>query len=472
MPSRCEVERVWDQCMSKRDKTGTEEKTARRVAVQCLVRWCRDRKALQPHIEATVYQAHLAANDRQLGVMLVQGVLRQMQYLDRIIASFSRFPPAKMKPLTIMALRVGIFQLLCLDRIPDSAAVNETVKVLRDERQPRWLINFVNGILRAVARQKSSIIAPGDQAQTEEFVTNHPRWLVRRWEKMFGPGKALQICAANNREPNLVLRVNTLLTTPEELTAELAAQSYGTEPGHYAPASIRMESFSGTITKLPGYEAGLFHVQDEAAQLATLLLGPFEGGLRYLDACAGLGGKTCYLGQLISSRDRITAVEPSIHRFTVLGQNIERLRLEKRLMKYQGRLDDFISTGPEPFDRILVDAPCSGTGVLGRHPDIRWNRQPEDLPALQTKQLELLLQAASLLKPGGVLVYATCSLEPEENEQVVASFLQEKKDFLSSDARDFLPQSALDLVDSDGFFRPTPAEGLDGFFGARLVRKH
>jgi len=457
--------------MPDRNRQGEKLKTARTLAVECLVNWDREKQALQPHIEHTVYRADLASHDRHLAVMLVQGVLRQLQYLDGIIASCSRFPPAKMKPLTLMVLRVGVFQLLFLDRIPDSAAVNETVQVLKEKRQPRWLVSFTNGVLRSVARKKRSIPGPEEFGPDSPFIANHPPWMVQRWEAVFGTEKTRAICSANNREPECTLRVNTLMTTAKEISAELQARGYAARPGRFAPDSLVLESFSGSVSKLPGYQEGLFHVQDEAAQLASLLLAPFHETLSYLDGCAGLGGKTCYLAQFIPSDGQVTAVEPSGHRYNVLAENVKRLQLEERVRRFQGRLDEFVATRPGSFDRILVDAPCSGTGVIRRHPDIRWNRQPGDLSGYHDQQVELVRQASSLLKAGGVMVYATCSLEPEENQQVVETVLRERRDLFCSDARDYLPASAAGLVDAAGYFRPTPADGLDGFFAARLVRR-
>jgi len=375
-----------------------------------------------------------------------------------------------MKPLTLMALRVGAYQLLFLDRIPDSAAVNESVRVLREERQPRWLVNFANGVLRAIARNKD--VLPGPDAPDAQGVLtlDHPEWLVRRWQAAYGQEQAALICQANNREPALTLRVNTLRTTGEELAGMLRAHGCGIRPGRFVPDSLVPDNFVGPVTGLPGYAEGLFHVQDEAAQLVALLLSPLAPGQRCLDACAGLGGKTCHLAQLLPKGAELLAVEPSAYRFRLLAQNLARLHLEGRVKQFQGRLEDFAPAQPGRFARILVDAPCSGTGVIRRHPDIRWNRKPEDLPVYQRQQLELLELAWALLAPDGVLVYATCSLEPEENQQVVASFLQRHAEFTVTDCRDFLPPSAAELVDPSGYFCPTPDRGLDGFFAARLQR--
>lgn len=445
--------------------------SSRHLAVLCLTWWDRERQAIQPHIETVLYGSALAANDRQLAVMLVQGVLRQLQYLDAVIGRFSKVPLAKMKPLTRMALRVGVYQLIFLDRIPDSAAVNETVKVLKKERQPPWIINFVNGVLRTVVRSRESLPPPDGKDEKGNPFLNHPEWLVRRWQAQYGSETTGRICRVNNREPVLVIRTNTLKTTSAELARLLTDSGCEVQPGQYAPHSLVLHSLPGPVAALPGYEEGLFHVQDEAAQLAGMLLAPFETGARCLDACAGLGGKTCHLAQLLPLDTELVAVEPSRNRFRVLEQNLMRLELDRRVEVFNGGLADFAQAEPGRFHRILVDAPCSGTGVIGRHPDIRWNRRQEDLPGYQQLQLALLDLAASLLMPGGLLVYVTCSMEPEENQQVVEKCLEGHADILRTDSRKFLPPPAAQMVDREGYFSPTPADGLDGFFAARLVRK-
>ncbi len=451
-----------------RHKQHITQETPRLLAVRCLVAWDREGKAIQPHVDAVVHRSDLGSRDRQLAVKLIQGVLRRLQELDHAIGLTSRFPLADMKPLTLMTLRVGAFQLLFLDRIPASAAVNETVKVLRRERQPVWLVRFVNGVLRTISRRKDTLLN-GDGSGNDEIM-NHPDWLVNRWRARFGREKTRAVCRANNREPALTLRVNTCRTTARELARELALYGCTVRPGLYAPGALVLENMTGALTALPGYEDGLFHVQDEAAQLVTLLLGPLADGARWLDCCAGLGGKTCHLAQLLPPGAGLTAVEPSPYRCRLLAQNLERLRLADLVERFQGDLDAFAASSPGCFDRILVDAPCSGTGVIGRHPDIRWNRQLRDLQHYRQKQLSLLAGAASLAAPGGILVYATCSMEQEENQQVVEQFLRKHKNFRLSHGAAYLPESAVGLVDNNGCFSSNPSDGLDGFFGARLQR--
>jgi 16S rRNA (cytosine967-C5)-methyltransferase len=253
------------------------------------------------------------------------------------------------------------------------------------------------------------------------------------------------------------------------LTELLTEAGYQVRPGKYVPDALVIESFNGPLTHLPGYAEGFFHVQDEAAQLATQLLGPFPEPGVYLDGCAGLGGKTCQLAQLVSSLSKISAVEPSRMRLRLLQENLARLRLEN-VSLFHGRLDEFLSKNPGTCTGVLIDAPCSGTGVIRRQPDIRWNRNMADLSDYTRQQQEILEQGASLVAPGGILVYATCSMEPEENNDVIERFLNGHDDFRVTDCRLYLPAGAEKLVSEDGYFAPTPADGIDGFFGARLVR--
>jgi len=242
------------------------------------------------------------------------------------------------------------------------------------------------------------------------------------------------------------------------------------EPGLYAPTSLLLHGYKGTVSNLPGYEEGLFQVQDEAAQLVSLLMGPLGPG-RYLDACAGLGGKTTHLGELLGKEGQLVAVEPEPRRLDLLAANLQRLHLSDRVEIFAGELRQLSRLRDEKFSGILLDAPCSGTGVIRRHPDIRWNRQEADLLRYQGRQLALLNEATALLAPGGHIVYVTCSTEPEENEQVLEKFLAAHPGFAVEDCRNRLPSAAMKFIGPDGYFRTLPDLGLDGFFSARLRSK-
>lgn len=441
---------------------------ARGAAIEALCRWQGSGRPVDGFLEPLL--ATLPARDRQLAKQIVYGVLRHRQYLDHVIAMMASHPLRKMKPRTLAALRVGAYQLLLLDRVPPSAAVNETMRSLKAARQPGWLLGFVNGVLRAMARDRKSLPAPDAALADGRPLLNHPHWLLDRWQRRWGTRIAEAICRLNNTAPPLVLRTNTRRTSRDELLTRLRAAGCDAIPGAHAPESICLRSFAGPVTGLPGYGDGLFLVQDEAAQLACLLAGPLRPGGRHLDGCAGLGGKTASLLLDAAGRVSITAVEPDPRRFRLLRENLARLGLSPQTRPFAGTLEQFAASTGEIFDTIFIDAPCSGTGVIRRHPDIRWNRQPEDPDRYQNLQLNLLATAAGLLAARGVLVYATCSLEQEENHQVVQRFLADNPDFSLDDPRRLLPESAACLVDDHGCFHPLPGEAMDGFFAVRLIR--
>jgi len=235
--------------------------------------------------------------------------------------------------------------------------------------------------------------------------------------------------------------------------------------------AIKLVEFQGPVTAIPGFAEGLFQVQDEAAQLVSMLLGPLQTGWSYLDGCAGLGGKTSHLTQMLPTESRLTAVEPSSERTAKLRENLHRLRLDTTVTIVEGALAALLPDNREKFHGVLIDAPCSGLGVIRRHPDIRWSRNPADLLRYQEKQLDLLMDAARLVAVQGILVYATCSTEPEENDAVIKRFLETCPQFELSDCRDALPETCACLVDGLGFFRTLPdRKDLDGFFAARMIK--
>ncbi len=404
-------------------------------------------------------------------MQLVYGVLRNRQFLDRILELLSRTPLRKLDPFVHQSLAVGLYQLFFLHRIPESAAVNEVVESCKVAKIPARLHGFVNGILRQAIRQKKTLATKALTDNTGRPILNHPEWLVNRWQQRFGNAETTRICRVNNVEPTLVLRVNTANITRDDFCRILNEASIPNRLGSYSPDAVSLPEFHGSIASLPGYKEGFFQVQDEAAQLATTLLGPFSSSAEYLDGCAGLGGKTSHLLQLARQHDlRITAVEPEPHRLKKLQENITRLFPEDRPVVYEGNLQQFSTLqGSHFFNGILIDAPCTGTGVTGRHPDIRWNRRPEELMRYQQEQRALLSLAAALVQQKGLLVYATCSLEPEENEQVVHAFLRTHQEFALTDCAPYLPESAHQFIENK-FFNPHPSETIDGFFAARMQR--
>jgi len=439
---------------------------SRAIAIDTLLAWEKSPEPLDQLLENMMSGAALDdPRDRQLVMALVYGVVRWQGYLDAIIQKFSSHPVKKMKPLTVVALRIGLYQLVFLDRVPESAAINETVQGLKSARQPKWLTGFVNGVLRAMARQRAALLAPDEAAA----VLSHPAWLVARWETLFGSERTKRICLINNTQPVLVVRVNSRRISTDDWITLLRENGIECERGLFAPEAVRINNFQGSVTALPGYGDGFFVVQDEAPQMVTRLLAPFASA-RYLDGCAGLGGKTLHLTQLLPEGGRVVAVEPSLKRQALLKANLQRLGgLEIEI--HNTTLQEFAGQRQGVFAGILIDAPCSGLGVIRRQPDIRWKRSLAALQSSQCRQRELLGAASDLLEKGGVLVYATCSIDPLENDEVIAAFIQEHPEFSITPAQEYLPEAARDLCDDQGFFKTTPEQGLDGFFAVRMVKK-
>lgn len=445
-------------------------KTARHAAIGVLCQLDRSARPLSRLFDHLITDAGLSAADRQLCMNICYGVLRNRQDIEHLLKELCKKPLSKIMPFAYHALCCGVFQLLFLDRIPPSAAINETVKAAVSEGLPRPVTGFINAVLRACNRRQSTALqTPLKPGKSRSFL-NHPDWLTNRWAERFGHQRMKQICQTNNQQPTLQLRCCSGATVAQVI-AMISEKGITALPGNYSEQAVILPDYRGQVTALPGYASGMFMVQDQAAQLATLLLGPFTENQQILDCCAGSGGKTIHLSQLrTNDKAPISALEPAPYRYRQLAENLQRTAATARVKTYRTTLQRFSRSTTVRFDSVLVDAPCSGTGVIRRNPDIRWYRQERTLNTYHLQQLTLLEQAASLVTPGGVLVYATCSIEQEENDQVVATFLTNNKGFYLTDAPPFLPEPARVFV-RNGCFAPLPGEDIDGFFAARLQRK-
>ncbi len=460
---------------SRTQRPGSPKKvqTARFIAIETLCQLARTRLPVAALFDAVATSGECSGPDRHLAMNIVYGVLRQHQGLDYVLSSLCRQPLAKLKPFVHYALLTGLYQIFFLHRVPESAAVNESVKAVQSAHLPQNLQGFVNGVLRESIRQKETLQTMLHHDKDGRPVLNHPQWLIQRWAQRFGQQAMEHICAVNNQQAVLALAVNSLRVSPDRMIETLHQAGVAAERGHYSDEALILPDFHGAVHSLPGFAEGLVQIQDEGAQLLPQLLAPIVAGGCYLDACAGLGGKTANLIQLCARAGNgasVVAIEPDPGRQQKFEENRQRLYPEAAVVLQKMTLHDFAATSERHFDGILIDAPCSGTGVIGRHPDIRWSRRASDLGRYQKMQVELLGQAVTLLAPYGVLVYATCSLEPEENEEVIALFLHQHPDFKVEDCTPFLPPGAQHFV-HDLFFAPLPTIGIDGFFGARLVRK-
>ena len=397
---------------------------------------------------------------------LVYGTLRNRALLDWILNRFSAQPVEKTDRWTRNILRLGAYQMLFLDKVPVSAAVNTSVGLAKQYGKKH---SYVNALLRNLDRNRGAISYPGtdDRARQLAVLYSHPEWLVRRWTERFGVETTEAFLLANNHPAPLVIRTNTLRTTREELKASLGSEGVTAVETKYSPVGLELVSGSG-IQALSSYRKGWFMVQDQAAQLISLMLAP-QPGETVLDACAAPGGKAAHLAEIMQDRGMLIALDADAGRIEKIRENIRRLGIAI-IKTVQG---DAVRYTNEAFDKILIDAPCSGLGVLRRHPDGRWTKNVRTISDRRALQKQILKNCAGLLRPGGVLVYATCTTEPEENEDVVADFMHTRsREFIIDDARPYLPPAAAPLVGSDGFFRTFPHETeMDGFFGVRIVRK-
>lgn len=408
--------------------------------------------------------------DRDLFNALVFGVLRWRGRLDHILVRFSKTPLPRVDPTVRNILRVGLFQLTHLDRIPAAAAVNTAVEATKSLAAP-WVAAFVNAVLRKAAAAHASVAFPSpDSDPVGSLAARHalPEWLAARWRERYGAEAAEGLCASVNRIPPLTLRVNTLKADRAGLIGSLAAEAESAAAAETAPEAVVVTGLSRRLTELGAFRDGWFQVQDEAAQLVSLMLAP-RPGESVLDACAGRGGKSGHLAQLMGDQGRLTAADRSAARLALLAREMRRLGVESVTPR---QWDWEQSPGPNGlgrFDRVLLDAPCSGLGTLRRNPDIKWAATQAGLERHRDIQLRLLESAATCLEPKGVLVYAVCSPEPEETGQVIDAFLARSPAFCIDPDPGLLPPAAAALRDPRGCLQTYPhVSYMDGFYAVRL----
>jgi 16S rRNA (cytosine967-C5)-methyltransferase len=408
---------------------------------------------------------------REVGLLteIVLGVLRRRAPLDHAIAQAARRPLEGLDGEVLTAIRIGAYALLFLDRVPDFAAVDTAVSLVKEAGRAK-AAGFANGVLRKLARERSALLPPppaaGDVAALALF-RSHPVWWTRRVVDLFGWDRADLLLAANNEPAATALAPWPAAGSSSTLAERLAADGVEVEPCRFVPDALRV--VSGVPQRTEPFRAGAFWIQDEASQLAVSLFGAAVGPL-VLDACAAPGGKTLALAARTREGGLVVAADRHARRLSRLTQNVRRLRAENIVTV----ACDMSKPAPmtRPFDEVLVDAPCSGTGTLRRHPEIRWRLTPDALPVLAKRQREILSGAADLVRPGGRLVYSVCSVEPEEGEDVIEAFLADRPEFTREDPRRSLEVGARSKVGDDFALRTSPLDdGMDGFFAALLTRR-
>ena len=459
------------------------ESSARPVALQILLATERAGVMTDHGLDRTLTHARLDDRERALAVELVHGSLRHRGMLDWRLGRVSDRRIARLPVVVQMILRLGAYQILNLSKIPPSAAVNESVRLMkRYSRQlGRDWGGFVNAVLRSLMRKEEPPWPETNHDPVTVLAIRYscPAWLAQRWVDRVGMEQAAEWCRASVELPPLTLRVNTLRASREILLEVLARVHCIAHATDVSPSGVRIEQ-NQLVQNLPLFHEGGFYVEDEAAQLVSLLLDP-QPGERIFDACAAPGGKATHIAALMKNEGEIVAMERNPARMKLVTDNCTRLGISIITPRLSDATSSTLSrqlrTGhassreafDRPFDRVLVDAPCSGLGVIRRHPEGKWYKQADQLQKYQGTQRRLLDATSRLLRPGGLLVYSTCSTEPEENEQVIDHFCRTHQEFQREPVASVLPPAGLSLITRQGdFFTAGNVHSMDGFYAARL----
>ncbi len=436
----------------------------RGTAVRILNRVERTDSYLDKVLDVELRSGDLSDLDKGLLSEIVHGVLRWQNRLDWVLNGFSHGNFAKSEINIKSTLRVALYQVLFLDRVPHSAAVNEGVEFIKRIRGEKPA-GLVNAVLRNIIRNIEGIRYPledEDPVQHLAVYYSHPHWMVRRWVARFGVEETKRFLIAANERPTLSLRINRLKIEPGRFLGLLEGQGIVYTGSTYLDHFVRVKALAG-IGQMDLFRTGMFTIQDESAALPCLLLAPRPGD-RVIDLCAAPGGKSTNLAEIMRNEGEVLAIDRHEAKLALIRASADRLGLRNITLKEA----DSSTLETESADRVLLDAPCSGLGVLSKKPDIKWKRDVSDILKLTKIQAALLENAARLVKPGGVLVYSTCTVEPDENEEIVRDFLSRHAEFTLDGAAQFVSK---DLVNDAGFVETFPhRHGMDGSFAARLVK--
>lgn len=440
---------------------------ARKIAVKILYEVHEKGAYANVALTKELRRAELSDRDRRFVTELVYGAVKAGETLDWILRRYVNRPLRKIDPMIRDVLRLGIYQLFYLDKVPVSAACNTAVDLAKKYGNA-GTAKFVNAVLRAAGRAPEKATFPSGKGHgVEELAlkSQHPYWLVKRLVKKLGFHETRALCEFDNKEALLSVRTNTLKNSRESLLQALTASGAETKASAWTPEGVIITKH-GSLDALMPLQEGLCQVQDESSMLVAHVIAP-QAGEFVIDCCSAPGGKTTHMAALMENRGCIVAGDVYEHKLVRIAENAARLGISI----IETKLMDARKVGelyPEQADRVLVDAPCSGLGVLRRKPDARWNKTEAEIDALPALQLEILASAANAVKQGGVLVYSTCTIEPEENQEVVKSFLAAHPEFVLENTGDFLPEKKR----KEKMIQLYPyIDGTDGFFIARM-KKH
>jgi len=421
-------------------------------------------------LNVALTRSGLSAPDRAFATELVYGTLRWRGRIDYLLEQCLDRDLEKLEPLVATALRLGAYQIVFTDGVPATAAVDESVRCVRAAGVER-ATGLVNAVLRRLATEHARIPLPKLESDPIDHLVHAlslPRWIAERWLAIFGPAEAAALARASNEAPPLTVRVNRQRKSVAELLADVSERFPDAVPCRLARDGVQLGR-RGNPGLDPGFLRGDFTVQDEASQLVVGLLDA-AAGERILDVCAAPGGKTTAIAERVGHDGRVLALDRHARRLGLVSRSARRLGLDNIDCSERDATRPLGDLAAAPFDRVLVDAPCSGLGTLRRHPDARWRIQPGDPDKLAAIQAALLRSAAAVVKPGGTLVYSTCTVLPEENEWIIEAFLKTSPDFELTRPSE-LPPEVRSVIGKDGALRCLPhRHDADGFYAARLER--
>jgi 16S rRNA (cytosine967-C5)-methyltransferase len=417
---------------------------------------------------------NLTSLDRGLITEIVYGTVKYRARLDWIIKKMVK-KVEKLEKGPRILLRLSFYQLLFMDKIPPFAVTNEAVKLAKKYFHS-GVASLINGVLRNYLRNSEKVVWPDAEQSPLEYLEvfySHPQWMLKRWLERYGWEKTIKICQYNNTPAELWIRTNTLKCSREELMIKLQEEGCVATPSLRVPEGVLLQS-APSLASLPSFQEGLFTVQDESSMLVAHILNPRPQQI-VLDVCAGPGGKTTHLAQLMKNQGEILACDVHEHRRRLIEENAKRLGI--KIIKTQ--LLDATRIAQElkgHYKLVLVDAPCSGLGVLRRRPDARWRKQEKEIKELARLQVQILASVYHLLAPGGRLVYSTCTIEPEENVEVIDKFIAAHADIVSFDLTPYFPYRPSTEEEKEelkkGYRQFLPfREGMEGFFIAGLQKK-
>ena len=436
----------------------------RGLAVKILNRVDRTDAYLDKLLEIEIKNSELSSKDKALLFEIVHGVIRWLGRIDWVLNGFYKGQFSKCIPNVKNSMRVALYQILFLDRVPDHAAVNESVEFVK-KLQGEKSANLTNAVLRNIIRNRKGIRYPNREEDAVGYLSayySHPSWMVKRWIARYGEQETEKLLIANNTKPSHTLRVNTIKTTVDELKSLLKSVELSYAEGKFLKEYLQLNVLTN-ITSWEYFQKGYFSIQDESTGFSCKALDP-KPGMKILDLCAAPGGKTAFLADMMKNQGEIVALDKFESRLELFNRNIERLGITN----VRSVAKDALIFSENEFDGVIADVPCSGLGTLTKKPDIKWKKDFGDIRKLNNIQLKLFNKAASLVKIGGTVVYSTCTIEPEENIGIVNQFLDKHHNFkLINLGNDFNK----DLIDENGCVQTLPSKHkVDGAFVAKLVR--